>query len=152
MTIIAVPIVGRLLIKGHNQIRIICGFLTVAILTLFIVQWIQLPYYTNVIAKGREIQQDSISIAHFLNDNNIENVYYIQQEEENPYLRNFYGAIKQDYIVCSSDTINEYIDTSKRSVYIVPKLEGEIDSRFIERDISLHNYRLFIGNSEKENE
>ena len=85
-------------------------------------------------------------------DNNIENVYYIQQEEENPYLRNFYGAIKQDYIVCSSDTINKYIDTSKRSVYIVPKLEGEIDSRFIERDISLHNYRLFIGNSEKENE
>ena len=48
--------------------------------------------------------------------------------------------------------VNEYIDTSKRSVYIVPKLEGEIDSRFIERDISLHNYRLFIGNSEKENE
>ena len=152
VTIIAAPIVGRLLMKGHNQIRIICGLLTVAILTLFIVQWIQLPYYTNIIAKGREIQQDSISIAHFLNDNNIDNVYYIQQEEENPYLRNFYGAIKQDYIVCSSDTINKYIDTSKRSVYIVPKLEGEIDSRFIERDISLHNYRLFIGNSEKENE
>ena len=60
--------------------------------------------------------------------------------------------VQQDYIVCSSDTINKYIDTSKRSVYIVPKLEGEIDSRFIECDISLRNYRLFIGKLEKENE
>lgn len=152
VAILSAPVAGWIFIKGRNQIRIICGLLTVAISVLFIIQWIQLPYYTNVIAKGSEIQHDSISIAHYLNDNNIENVYYIQQEEENPYLRNFYGAIKQDYIVCNSETIKEYVDTNKKNVYIVPYTEGKTDSRFIECNIALYNYRMFIENPEGNNE
>ena len=152
VAILSVPVTGWIFMKGRNQIRIICGLLTVAISVLFIIQWIQLPYYTNVIAKGSEIQQDSISIAHYLNDNNIENVYYIQQEEENTYLRNFYGAIKQNYIVCNSETIKEYVDTNKKNVYIVPYTEGKTDSRFIECNIALYNYRMFIENPEGNNE
>ena len=54
--------------------------------------------------------------------------------------------------MCSSDTINEYIDTSKKSVYIVPYTEGKTDSRFIECNIALYNYRMFIENPEGNNE
>lgn len=83
----------------------------IAIGIMFIVNCFQLPFYNNVIAGGKQIQKDSIKIADYLNENEYELVYYIENEDY--YLGNFYGYIKQPHKVIKMEDLEQCLEKDK---------------------------------------
>lgn len=79
------------------------------VLMFWLLNCVQLPYYTNYVAEGKQIQDDSIKIAEYLNEKDYEQIYYVYEntEEKSSYLRNFYGYIRQPYqIIAKADALN----------------------------------------------
>lgn len=72
---------------------------------LWCVNSIQLPLYTNYIVGGKKIQSDSIKIAEYLNENDYQMVYYVMDDEKenNNYIRNFYGYIRQPLVTIDNE-------------------------------------------------
>ena len=67
--------------KNTDTKRIIrLGMLITGI--FWMIQVVQLPYYTNSIVGGRVIQNDSIQIANYLNREEYESLYYVYENEE----------------------------------------------------------------------
>ena len=122
----------------------------VGVLILWIVVAIELPYYNNVIVNGRQIQQDSIKIAEYLNKETYENVYYVyeKQEGKNRYLRNFYGYIRQSYDVISETEIDALIDGKQRTALLCPSDLSMRKNGF--QLVDLNNEELFLYVSEYE--
>ena len=92
--------------KGRTGVVKKAFRLGIVIIVLFwVLNCVQLPFYTNIVADGRTIQSDSIRIADYLNQDDCR-LYYldIPGEEGSSYLRNFYGYVRQTY---------EVIDTKK---------------------------------------
>lgn len=101
-----------------------------AIFVMSGINCVQLPFYTNVIADGKVIQNDSIKIANYLNSGDYECVYYISGDDY--YTRNFYGYIRQPYKVIEEDELAQYIDGNDEKIGAVivsgnsEQLKGEI--------------------------
>lgn len=97
--------------KKETTARFICGIGVMGILILWLINCIQLPIYTNLIAGGKGIQEDSIKIAGYLNENNYENIYYVVSTiaENDSYIRNFYGYMKQPHQVISPDELGQIL-------------------------------------------
>lgn len=92
------------------------------LICFWILNVIQLPYYTNFIAGGSKLQKDGISLADYLVDKtkNNEKIYYLESGNENVYLRNIYGYLKQGTIVLKDvETVeaesNQYCITAKEN-------------------------------------
>lgn len=115
-----------------------------SIVMFWMIQAVQLPYYTNMIADGRQIENDSIKIAEYLNDEKYDYVYYVYDgvEEENSYARNFYGYIKQPYQIITKKDAKNLGDNKEKIAFIsmgnlledIPKLHT----------VNLNNEKLFL--------
>ncbi len=117
--------------KSKKDIRKIVLSGGVAVVTaLWIINCIQLPVYNNIIAEGRIIQEDSIVIANYLNDEGVDFVYYIEPENGERYPRNFYGYIKQEWQAIDKSKIEETAIENDKAVFLVLKDE-EVPSNLL---------------------
>lgn len=102
----------------------------VGIMLFWILNCIQLPVYTNIIADGGIIQSDSIKIAEYLNKADCD-LYYlvVSEEDENSYLRNFYGYVRQTYQVIDIEELNQVTTKfgGRNAFLISSQRELEID-------------------------
>ncbi|MCM1087606.1 MAG: glycosyltransferase family 39 protein [Muribaculaceae bacterium] len=113
----------------QHLIRI--GIITMAF--FWLIETVQLPYYTNVIAGGKQLENDSIKIAQYLNQEEYEYIYYVDDSSKNTnrYTRNFYGYIIQPYQVIAEENIDEYLDgqeMKQKTAFLFPadlKIENE---------------------------
>ncbi|RKJ11290.1 hypothetical protein D7X88_05375 [bacterium C-53] len=100
-------------VRKFANILVYGGIIGVAL--FWIVQTIQLPYYTNIITDGKIIQSDGIQISQYLNKEDYDYIYYVygDMDEENSYYRNFYGYLKYPYQFLSKNDIIEVINKRK---------------------------------------
>ena len=104
----------------------------------------QLPVYTNVIAGGKTIQDDSIKIAKYLNENDYEYVYYVCQNstDKEGYLRNVYGYIKQPYQLIQENDIKILSgDKRKAALLCTEKLQNSVHEL---QEIDLNNEKIYL--------
>lgn len=106
--------------KIENNTKVITRFIHIIVIGIglfWLVELVQLPYYTNIIADGTHIQEDSVQIAQFLNREEYDILYYVyaSTEERNSYMRNFYGYIIQPYQVISKEKMNEILERQENN-------------------------------------
>lgn len=116
--------------KSKKDIRKIVLAGVAVVTALWIINCIQLPVYNNIIAEGRIIQEDSIVIANYLNDEGVDFVYYIEPENGERYPRNFYGYIKQEWQAIDKSKIEETAIENDKAVFLVLKDE-EVPSNLL---------------------
>lgn len=130
--------------KKSDNIQRVLKLAIVGMMLFWIVEVVQLPYYNNVIAGGKQIQSDSIKIARYLNEENYESVYFVYKDvkEKNSYTRNFYGYIKQSYRVVSETELNDLLQQEESIAFLscdsLTSNENELT------EIELNNERLFL--------
>ena len=110
------------------------------------IEIIQLPYYSNIIAEGKQVENDSVRIAQYLNENNYESVYYVygETQEKNSYLRNFYGYIRQSYEIIPRTEMKEALcreDQQKTALLSPIKFLDDVPKL---QQIDLGNEKLFL--------
>ncbi|MCM1261957.1 MAG: hypothetical protein NC313_04480 [Butyrivibrio sp.] len=119
----------------------------IGIVFFWIIETVQLPFYTNVIADGKTIQNDSIKIAQYLNQEKYEHIYYVcdAQNAGSGYIRNFYGYIIQSYETISEEDMLELFQMQPKESQIafLAASEVEIDNNRLEC-ISLDTERLIL--------
>lgn len=116
--------------------------LSLGVLILFLViNIIQFPLFTNVIANGSKIQQDAIVIADYYEENKEKyaNVYFIETEQ-NRYERAVYAYFPVDVICISEDEMESL--PNKDSLFIAQK-EFDVDE-LLEIDKELQVLQVFI--------
>ena len=130
--------------KKNTNMQTILRATAVGMMLFWIVEVVQLPYYNNTIAGGRQIQNDSIKIAEYLNKENYEYVYYVykDEEEQNSYMRNFYGYIKQPYQVVSEADVGDLLEQKQRMALLTCSDFLAYDEDL--EEIDLNNERLFL--------
>lgn len=138
-------------VRMSNNRKVINNMLKLGVIGIglfWILNCIQLPVYTNVIADGRTIQSDSIKIARYLNDEGYNFLYYVAptKKDENSYERNFYGYIRQTYRTINLQQMNEIIEQNENAVFIIPA-EYEAEDYGLNR-IELGTQKLMILISE----
>lgn len=100
-----------MLLIAFKQLGIIC------IILFFVVNLFQLPYYSNAIADGRRIEEDSIKIANYLmEDETHTDIYYVTTESDR-YERAVYAYLNEKIIYVSREKVNELND--KEAIVIV---------------------------------
>lgn len=107
--------------KRKNLYRILA---IIIVMGFWLLNIVQLPYYTNIIAGGKSIEQDAIEIAKYANENKASAIYFVKRESVSPYLQNCYGYFVQPFIVISEEQAAEYAD-KENSVIITPDAEGK---------------------------
>lgn len=107
--------------KRKNLYRILA---IIIVMGFWLLNIVQLPYYTNIIAGGKSIEQDAIEIAKYANENKASAIYFVKRESVRPYLQNCYGYFVQPFIVISEEQAAEYAD-KENSVIITPDAEGK---------------------------
>lgn len=133
--------------KNTDTKRIIrLGMLITGI--FWMIQVVQLPYYTNSIAGGRVIQNDSIQIANYLNREEYEYLYYVyeNEEEENSYIRNFYGYIKQPYQLIEKSDVAGIIkeEQEKKIAFLLPVTDREDNVLLKKVNLDTERMALYI--------
>lgn len=116
LTILAYLLIQKKKIKKPvNLFLILSG---VIVLLFFMVNLWQLPYYTNTIANGYQIEREAILTAKYYNNHKDEydKVFYIVSENA-PYAQAVYAYFPVDIIDISSKT--PLPDTSLNSLYII---------------------------------
>lgn len=84
----ALVVILAYMLYRANKIQSVTGCFIrlslVCIITLFVINLFQLPYYTNVIANGTEIEDDAIKIANYWEKHSeiYENVYFVETEQD----------------------------------------------------------------------
>lgn len=117
----------------------------VCIMLFWILNCIQLPVYTNIIADGKTIQSDSIKIAKYLGKTDCD-LYYlvVSEEDEYSYLRNFYGYVSQTYRVIAVEELEQVTSAAdgKRTLCLISSQRGlEIEGM---EWINLETDRLYL--------
>lgn len=124
-----IPYVGAIATAGFSilimgVIRKKCVFCKqlaiVVIIGFWILNCVQLPYYSNVIACGSEIEDDAVEIAEYLNISDRFDIYYVRTQTSNPYLQNCYGYFKQSFAEIELDWVEDYSGLQD-NVFIVSK-------------------------------
>lgn len=106
--------------KRKNLYRILA---IIIVMGFWLLNIVQLPYYTNIIAGGKNIEQDALEIAKYANESKASAIYFVKRESASPYLQNCYGYFVQPFIVISEEQLAEYAD-KENSVIITPDAEG----------------------------
>lgn len=117
----------------------------VGIVLFWILNCVQLPVYTNIVADGRTIQSDSIKIAHYLNGVDCD-LYYLTVPGVNDaaYLRNFYGYVNQTYQVINMEELEQIIGRGEGdNVLILVSSRYESDIEGMDK-VSLDTERLSV--------
>lgn len=136
----------RAKIEKSKIMKIIIRWGVFAVVIFDIIQFVQLPYYTNIIADGKTIQSDSIKIAEYLNAGGYEMVYYVYDEskKEDSYLRNFCGYIKQPHQIITEDDLENIIeqqDLSKKTAFLAP---DKLDEEGRLKEVDLNTERIVL--------
>lgn len=111
----------------------------------WVLNCVQLPVYTNIVAGGTTIQNDSIKIADYLIADDC-NLYYLifSEEDRSSYLRNFYGYVRQTYEVIDSRTLEQLAsEEGKEKEFFLISSRPELDMAGLER-IELGTERLYL--------
>lgn len=141
-------IVQRIYIKGTGNLEKIVKTGIIGVGVFWFIQLFQLPYYTNYIAEGKVIQNESIKIAQYLNEHDYEYIYYVygNGEEKRSYLRNFYGYVKQPYQIIEENSVEQALEegSGRKAAMIFPNgtlmnLEG-----WSEAEIGTEKLALYI--------
>lgn len=119
-----------LLILGAVRKNMRCWRLPVvgAVMCFWLLNCVQLPYYTNVIASGTGIKNDSIKMAEYLNTNDISNIYYVRTKTESPYLQNCYGYFKQSFTEIELNQVESYAHSRGNSFII--STDSDVEEMF----------------------
>lgn len=130
--------------KGKSPVPVFMKTAWIGIIVMWAWSCFQLPFYTNVIAEGRIIQEDSIKIAEYLNQEGYGFIYYIDSKErEDYYLQNFYGYVRQQYQVVDVQELQEMsVDEERKTAYLIAK--GSVDSLNGLEEISLDTERIAV--------
>ena len=110
---------------------------------------IQLPFYNNIIAGGKIIQNDSVAIANYLNREGYEYVYYVDPQNGERYPRNFYGYIKQEWQVIDNSEVKDIIKAKEKPVFLAVKdeditLEGDTSEALSLVNLQTEKLNLYI--------
>ena len=132
--------------KKNENVQTILRATVVGMMFFWIVEVIQLPYYNNVIAGGKQIQNDSIKIAEYLNKENYEYIYYIykDEEEQNSYMRNFYGYVKQPYQVVSKADVSDLLHQKQKMALLTCGDLSAYDEKLTKLDLGNESLFLYI--------
>ena len=131
--------------KKRDIRRIVLGGGIALIVALWVINYIQLPLYNNVITGGRVIQKDSIRIANYFNEQDIDFVYYIEPENGERYPRNFYGYIKQEWQVINQFQIGEIVRNEEKAVFLTLKDENIEVEKLSEIDLSTEKLKVYVS-------
>lgn len=147
MVMVSLCAVGCIYAAFHDKIDIMKlifrGYIAVVIV-FWIINCIQLPVYTNVIAGGKTIQDDSIKIATYLNENDYEYVYYVCRNatDKGSYLRNVYGYIKQPYQLIQENDIKILLGKKRKAALLcTEKLQNSVHEL---QEIDLNNEKIYL--------
>lgn len=95
------------------------------VICFWLLNCIQLPYYTNVIASGAAIEDDAVKMAEYLNANEIADIYYVKSEGANPYLQNCYGYFKQSFKEIVPEQLEEYRNQEEAAFIMAATAEAD---------------------------
>lgn len=116
----------RDILQMFNGISIIC------IMLLFVVDLIQLPLFTNVIADGKRIEKDAVKIAYYLEDKEYVDVYFVITESNN-YERAVYAYLK-DRVICLSE--EEIKNLTDKNAIVISSDKYDFEEKFQEIELS----------------
>lgn len=135
--------------KNSNCLRMINRTCIAGVVFFWIIEAVQLPYYSNVIAGGKRVESDSIKIAEYLNEEDYEHVYYVYTnlDEKNSYLRNFYGYITQSYEIIPETDMGSLICTEAEERCAVLSSSDLTDKTENLKPVDLNNEVLFLYES-----
>lgn len=125
---------------------------TMGIVVIFwIINCIQLPIYTNYIAGGKQIQNDGICIANYLNANDYQIVYYLYDNEvsETGYIRNIYGYLKQSFCPIDAESELQKVlseEGREKSAIVVQKGYQPANEKLEKIDLETERIDLYILN------
>ena len=127
-----------------KNVQLILSIGITGMILFWFIEAIQLPYYNNIVAGGKIIQNDSVKIAGYLNEEDYEYVYYVYEnlDEKDSYLRNFYGYIKQPYQIISKEDVNELIDEKKNQRFALLAPKGILDDMQNLNMVELQNEKI----------
>lgn len=120
----------------------------IGVILFWLLNCVQLPVYTNLVADGRTIQSDSIKIAHYLNEEG-GNLYYltVSEEDETGYPRNFYGYVRQTYQVINLEELEQMLnrEEERESVFVLVPSEYILERSGMEMiDLQTERLSLYI--------
>lgn len=119
----AIIVILAFVLKNRGKIQSIAeSFIrisSVCIILFAVINIFQLPFYTNVIANGNQIEEDAIKIANYWEEHNdvYENVYFVRTEHDR-YEGNVYAYFPVEVYNISE---NELDNIQKNSLVILSK-------------------------------
>lgn len=142
----AIAVLIRLICRGREGIeKKVFSLGIVGIVLFWILNCVQLPVYTNIVADGKTIQNDSIRIANYLNEDDCD-LYYliISGEDISSYVRNFYGYVRQTYEVIEPEKVQQLAAEAgeDKEIFLISS-RSELDMAGVER-IDLGTERLYL--------
>ena len=110
--------------KKSDLLKIFTRFSTIFVMIFFAINLFQLPYYTNTVANGGKIQNDSIVIADYLESNGIKDVYFVESEQ------NRYEGAVYAYLKCPFKhiSINDIKDIKQDGAVILMSADSKIEN------------------------
>ena len=117
----------KVLLIAFKRLGIVC------IVAFFVVNLLQLPYYSNTIADGRRIEEDSIKIANYLIEDETHSDIYFVTTESDRYERAVYAYLNENIIYVSREKIKHLSD--KNAVVIVSS-KCDLGENFQEIELS----------------
>lgn len=131
--------------KKKDIRKVILRGTVAVIVVLWIINCVQLPVYNNIVAGGKVIQNDSIQIANYLNEEGYDFVYYIDPENGERYPRNFYGYIRQEWQSVSSLQIKEIVAKNEGVLFLALKDEDMPLDVISPVDLSTEKLAVYIS-------
>lgn len=103
------------------------------VMCFWLLNCVQLPYYSNVIAGGAGIENDAVKVAEYLNTNDISNIYYVRTKTASPYLQNCYGYFKQPFTEIELNQVENDV-CSQGNLFIIP-IDSDVEEMLEKFDL-----------------
>ncbi|MBQ6886188.1 MAG: glycosyltransferase family 39 protein [Lachnospiraceae bacterium] len=112
---------GQALLKVFEKVCLFC------IILFFVINLVQLPYYNNVIADGKQIEADAVKIAHYLEeDEKYTDIYYVKAKTDR-YEQSVYAYLKEKVYYVTVDTLKEIND---KEAIIIASSQCDVGENF----------------------
>lgn len=133
--------------KNHNLRTLYCKIALPYLVCFFILNALQLPYYSNQTARGLELQPEFIKISHTINRESYDKVYYVAKSQG--YTSCFYGYMNCDYKFINMETSSrEQIASSGEKIAFIIASDDNyhiLGANKIDTDLTL--YSLYENDS-----
>lgn len=111
----------------------------IGVLSFFMINLVQLPLYTNIIAQGKVLEQDAIKVAEYCSENKHDNVYMILSSDI-AYERAINAYLEDEIIFIKEDELDS-VDMMESVV--ISKHEDVIPLGMKERELGLRKIRVY---------